>query len=168
MAGAAHFQKMNMRASTPNESMEKRARPRPMGAAEGSIVVNAPVSDVYKRWLAFEDYPKFITVIKRVQKLDANHFVASLRFHGKQYETTLEMMLRVQDRRLAWRTVSNGHDPTHLATGVVSFLYYRDGMTRITLKLTSSFGGAVGRRVEKYLRNFKRLIESQSRRRSIA
>jgi uncharacterized membrane protein len=169
MAGAAHFQKMNMRASTPNESMqEKRARPRPMGAAEGSIVVNAPVSDVYKRWLAFEDYPKFITVIKRVQKLDANHFVASLRFHGKQYETTLEMMLRVQDRRLAWRTVSNGHDPAHLATGVVSFLYYRDGMTRITLKLTSSFGGAVGRRVEKYLRNFKRLIESQSRRRSVA
>jgi uncharacterized membrane protein len=165
MAGAAHFQKMNMRASTPSESMpEKRARPRPTGAAEGSIVVKAPVSDVYQRWLAFEDYPKFITVIKRVRKLDENHFVASLRFNGKQFETTLEMMLRVQDRRLAWRTVSNGH----FATGVVSFLSHRNGMTRITLKLTSSFGGAVGRRVEKYLRNFKRLIESQSRPRSIA
>jgi uncharacterized membrane protein len=156
MAGAAHFQKMNMRASTPNESMpEKRARPRPTGAAQGSIVVEAPVSEVYQRWLAFEDYPKFITAIKRVLKLDANHFVASLRFHGKQYETTLEMMLRVQNRRLAWRTVSDGH----FATGVVSFLPHRDGMTRITLKLTSSFGGAVGRRVDKYLRNFKRLIE---------
>ena len=92
-----------------------------MDAAEGSIVVNAPVSDVYKRWLAFEDYPKFITVIKRVQKLDANHFVASLGFHGKQYETTLEMMLRVQDRRLAWRTFPMITDPDHLATGVVSF-----------------------------------------------
>jgi len=159
MAGAAHFQEMNMRGSTPNESMrEKRARPRPMGAAEGSILVKAPVSDVYRRWLAFEDYPKFITVIKRVHKLDENHFVASLRFSGKQFETTLEMMLRVQDRRLAWRTVSNGH----FATGVVSFLSRRDGMTRITLKLTSSFGGAVGRRVGKYLRNFKRLIEIES------
>jgi len=156
MAGAAHFQEMNMRASTPNQSMpEKRAKPRPTGAAQGSIVVEAPVSEVYQRWLAFEDYPKFITAIKRVLKLDANHFVASLRFHGKQYETTLEMMLRVQNRRLAWRTISDGH----FATGVVSFLSHRDGMTQINLKLTSSFGGAVGRRVDKYLRNFKRLIE---------
>jgi hypothetical protein len=34
-------------------------------------------------------------------------------------------------------------------------------MTRITFKLTSSFGGAVSKRVDKYLRNFKRLIEEQ-------
>jgi uncharacterized membrane protein len=164
MAGAARFQKINTRGSMPEEPMpDKRVRPRPMGAAEGSVVVNAPVSDVYQRWLAFEDYPKFITVIKRVQKLDANHFVASLRFHGKRYETTLEMMLRVQDRKLAWRTIANGHAPTHLATGVVSFLPYRDRMTRITLKLTSSFGGAIARRVDKYLHNFKRLIEKQIR-----
>jgi len=130
-----------------------------MDAAEGSIVVNAPVADVYARWLAFEDYPKFINVIKRVRKLDVNHFVASLGFNGKQYETTLEMMLRVPERRLAWRTVSDGHTPAHLAAGVVSFLGQRDRMTRITLKLTSSFGGAVAGRIDKYLRNFKRLIE---------
>jgi len=139
-----------------------------MGAAEGSIVVNAPVSDVYQRWLAFEDYPKFINVIKRVRKVDAHHFVASLRFNGKPYETMLEMILRVQDRRLAWRTVSNGHKPAHLATGVVSFLSYPDRMTRITLKLTSSFGGAVAGRVDKYLHNFKRLIEGRARPRTNA
>ena len=141
----------------------KGDNPRTMDAAEGSIVINAPVAAVYKRWLAFEDYPKFITAIKRVRKLDANHFVASLRFNGKHYETTLEMMLRVQDRRLAWRTFSNGQTPAHLATGVVSFLSYRDRMTRITFKLTSSFGGAIARRVDKYLRTFKRLVEEQTR-----
>ena len=110
-------------------------------------MVNLPVSDVYQRWLVFEDYPKFINVIERVRKLDTNHFVASLRFNGKPYETTLEMMLRVPERRLAWRTISNGHRPVHLATGVVSFLSQRDRMTRITLKLTSSFGGAIARRL---------------------
>jgi uncharacterized membrane protein len=152
---------MNTRGPALDESMpDKLTRPRPMDAAEGSIVVDAPVSDVYQRWLAFEGYPKFITVIKRVRKLDANHCVASLRFNGKQYETTLEMMLRVQDRRLAWRTMSDGHTPTHLATGVVSFLSYRDRMTRITFKLTSSFGGAIARRVDKYLHNFKKLVEA--------
>ena len=164
MAGAARFQKMNTRGSTPNEPMpDKRARPRPMGAAEGSIVVNAPVSDVYQRWVAFEDYPKFITVIKRVRKLDTNHFIASLRFNGKQFETMLEMMLRVQDRRLAWRTFSNAQTPVHLATGVVSFVSRPDRTTRVIFKLSSSFGGAVARRVDKYLRNFKRLIEEQTR-----
>jgi len=153
----------------PNGPMpEKRARTRPMGAAEGSIVVNAPVSDVYRCWLAFEDYPKFITAVKRVQKLDANHFVASLRFHGKQYETVLEMMLRVQDRRLAWRTFSNGQTPAHLATGVVSFVSHPDRTTRVIFKLSSSFGGAVGRRVDKYLRNFKRLVEEEARPGTIA
>ena len=136
-------------------------RPRTIDAAEGSIVVKAPVADVYKRWLAFEDYPKFITAIKRVRKLDANHFVASLGFNGKQYDTTLEMMLRVPERRLAWRTLANHHAPDHLAAGVVSFAPLSAQSTCVTLKLTSSFGGAVSNRVDKYLHNFKRLVEAR-------
>ena len=34
-----------------------------MNAAQGSIVVKAPVAAVYRRWLVFEDYPKFVTAI---------------------------------------------------------------------------------------------------------
>jgi uncharacterized membrane protein len=141
---------------------KKGIRSLAMGAAAGLIVVKAPVAVVYKRWLAFEDYPKFITAIKRVRKLDENHFSASLAFKGKQYEARLEIMLRVPERRLAWRTVSNGHAPSHLATGVVSFAAGPDETTCITFKLTSSFGGAVSRRVDKYLHNFKRLIEKRT------
>ena len=137
----------------------KGDRPRPIDAAEGSIVVNAAVADVYERWLAFEDYPKFITAIKRVRKLDTNHFVALLGFNGKQYETTLEFILCVSERRLAWRTLADHHAPDHFAAGVVSFASLSDRRTRVTLKLTSSFGGAVSTRIDKYLRNFKRLIE---------
>jgi uncharacterized membrane protein len=135
------------------------SRPLAMDAAEGSIVVNAPVGDVYKRWLAFEDYPKFITAIKRVRKLDAYHFVASLGFNGKQYDTTLEVMLCVPERRLAWRTLADHHAPGHFAAGVVSFAALSDQSTCVTLKLTSSFGGAVSNRVDRYLHNFKRLVE---------
>ena len=161
MAGAARFQKMNTRGSTPNESMPKKGnRPR-IDTAEGLVAVNAPVAAVYKRWLAFEDFPKFIPVIKRVRKLDANHFVALFAFNGKQYEATLEIMLRVPERRLAWRTISNSRAQDHLATGVVSFISLADHGTRVTLKLTSSFGGNVSHRVDKYLRNFKRLIEKR-------
>jgi uncharacterized membrane protein len=137
----------------------KGSKPLAMGAAEGSILVKAPIGDVYNYWLAFEKYPKFITPIKRVRKLDANHFAASLAFKGKQYRTMLEIMLRVRERRLAWRTLSNGHAPAHLATGVVSFSSFPDRTTCVTFKLTSSFGGAVSTRVDRYLHNFKRLIE---------
>jgi uncharacterized membrane protein len=133
-----------------------------MDAAEGSITVNAPVADVYKRWLAFEDYPKFITAIKRVRKLDANHFVASLRFNGKQYETTLEMILRVPERRLAWRTLADHRAPDHFAAGVVSFTPFSNRSTCVTLKLTSSFGRDVCRRVGIYLQKFKKLIENEA------
>jgi uncharacterized membrane protein len=130
-----------------------------MDAAGGSIVVDAPVADVYERWLVFEEYPRFITAIKRVRKLDANHFVASLGFNGKQYETTLEMMLCVPERRLAWRTLADHRARDHFAAGVVSFAPLSDRSTCVTLKLTSSFGGAVSNRVDRYLHNFKRLIE---------
>jgi uncharacterized membrane protein len=148
----------------PSESMPKKGTsPRKMAAAEGSIAVNAPVDAVYKGWLAFEDYPKFIPAIKRVRKLDSNHFVALFAFNRKQYEATLEIMLRVPERRLAWRTISNGHAHDHLAAGVVSFSSLSDHGTRVSLKLTSNFGGAVSNRVDKYLRNFKRLIEEGRR-----
>jgi uncharacterized membrane protein len=136
-------------------------RPRTIDAAEGSIAVKAPIAAVYKRWLAFEDYPKFITAIKRVRKLDTNHFVASLGFNGKQYDTKLEVMLRVPERRLAWRTLADHQAPDHFAAGVVSFASLSDQSTCVTLKLASSFGGAVSNRVDRYLHNFKRLIEKR-------
>jgi uncharacterized membrane protein len=127
-------------------------------------MVNAPIGVVYKLWLAFEDYPKFMTAIKRVRKLDANHFVASLALNGKEYETTLEMTLRVPERRLAWRTLADTRIPDHFAAGVVSFASLSEQSTCVTLKLTSSFGGAVSRRVGIYLQNFKKMIDDQAAR----
>jgi uncharacterized membrane protein len=138
-------------------------QPLAMDAAEGSIVVRAPVADVYERWLVFEDYPKFMNVIKNVRKLDKNHFSASLAFNGKQHEAILEMMLRVPQRRIAWRTLADHRAPDHLAAGVLSFAPLSDQSTCVTMKLTSSFGGAVSNRVDKYLHNFKRLVEGRAR-----
>ena len=140
---------------------KKGGNPRTIDAAEETIVVKAPVAAVYKRWLAFEDYPKFVTAIKHVRTLDANRFVASLGFNGKQYDTTLEMMLCIPERRLAWRTLADHRASDHFAAGVVSFTSLSNQNTCVTLKLTSSFGGAVSGRVNRYLHNFKRLVEDQ-------
>jgi uncharacterized membrane protein len=137
-----------------------------MDAADGSIVVNAPVGDVYKRSLAFEDYPKFIGAIKGVRRLDENHFSASLVLNGKLYEATLEILLHVPERKLAWRTLADHCAPDRRAAGVVSFTPLSDRSTGVTLKLTSSFGGVAARRIDTYLQTFKTLIESECARES--
>jgi uncharacterized membrane protein len=131
-----------------------------MDSGEGSIVVNAPVAHVYKRSLAFEDYPKFISAIKDVRRLDENHFSASLVLNGKLHEATLEIMLHIPERRLAWRTLADHSSPDHFAAGVVFFTPQSDQSTRITLKLTSSPAGVVSRRIGTCLQAFKTLLES--------
>ena len=73
------------------------------------------------------------------------------------------MMLLVPERRIAWRTIADRSAPDHLAAGVVSFASLSDQSTCVTLKLASSFGGAVSSRIDRYLSNFKRLMEEQIR-----
>ena len=130
-----------------------------MNAAEGSILVKAPIGRVYRRWVRVEDFPKFMTALKEVRKCDANHFFVAIAYNGRRYEGILEIMLRVPERRLAWRVLGGKPLSGTLATGVVSFASPSDQSTFITLKVSSTFNGAVSQRVRKYLHNFKRLVE---------
>jgi uncharacterized membrane protein len=134
-----------------------------MTAVQGSIVVNAPIGSVYRQWLRLEDLPKLISAVKEVKKLDAKHFFIAVSHKGKRYEGVLEIMLRVQEQRLAWRVVARRSSSHHVATGVVSFSSRSDRSTGVILRISSSFDGAVSRRVNPYLRNFKRLIEKPAR-----
>jgi uncharacterized membrane protein len=131
-----------------------------MNAAEGSILVNAPISGVYRRWLRVEDFPQFMTAVKEVQKVDANRFFIVVAHDGKRHEGLLEIMLRFPERRVAWRVLAGKSSSDHIATGVVSFTSQSDQSTCVTLKISSKFDGAVSRRVERYLQNFKRLVEA--------
>jgi uncharacterized membrane protein len=134
-----------------------------MNGAQGSIVVKAPIGRVYRQWLRFEEFPKFMTAVKEVQKLDANHFFIAVAHNGKRYEGMLEIMLRVTERRLAWRVLAGRSSCDHLGTGVVSFASRSDRSTGVTLEVSSSFGGTriVSRRVARYLQNFQRLVEER-------
>ena len=59
------------------------------------------------------------------------------------------------ERRIAWRTMSNG-----FASGVVSFEPRSEQETEVILKIRSIFDSSnLSRRVEEYLGNFKRLVE---------
>ena len=136
-----------------------------MNTAQGSILVKAPIGSVYRRLLRFEDSLQFLTAVKEVEKLDANHFFMSVTCNGKRMEGVLEIMLRVPERRLAWRFVSGKSRCDHVATGVASFTSQTDRSTRVNFKVSSSTVGCdLSGRLHQYLRNFKREVENRARR----
>ena len=131
-----------------------------MNAAEKSIMVNAPVAEVYERWLRFEELPKFIKTLGNVQRIDDTHFSFSNVRDGKEESGgVIEVIRQIPERRIAWRTIADG-----VGLGVVSFEPLSDTATEITLKLRSVFDPSIsGQSAEEYLLNFKQLIESPER-----
>jgi uncharacterized membrane protein len=124
-----------------------------MNAAEKSIVVNAPVAEVYGRWLCFEELPKFITSLGDVERVDDTHFSYN---NGKKGRGVIEVVGQIPERRIAWRTIGEG-----VGLGVVSFEPRSDNTTEVTLKLRSAFDPSVSdQNADEYLLNFKKLIEN--------
>jgi uncharacterized membrane protein len=146
-----------MDATGPNDS--HRDEPAPMNAAEKSIIVNAPVAEVYERWLCFEELPKFIKSLGNVERIDNTHFSFSNIRDGKEQRGVIEVIRQIPERRIAWRTIGEG-----VGLGVVSFEPLSDIATEITLKLRSVFDPSIsGQSAEEYLLNFKKLIENPQR-----
>jgi len=130
-----------------------------MNAAEKSIVVNAPVAEVYERWLRFEELPKFINSLGSIERIDDTHFSFSNIRDGKEHRGVIEVMRQIPERRIAWRTIADG-----VGLGVVSFEPVSDTATEITLKLRSVFDPLIsGQSAEEYLLNFKQLVENPLR-----
>jgi uncharacterized membrane protein len=136
-----------------------------MAEHETSIVVDAPLGEVYNQWTQFEQFPRFMEGVEEVRQLDDRrlHWRASI--GGKQKEWDAIIVDQVPDRRVAWKSTSGGQN-----AGAVLFDPF-DGGTRVTLKLvyepegaTESIGdllGFVTRRVESDLKRFKEFIEER-------
>ena len=130
-----------------------------MNAAEKSIIVNAPVAEVYERWLSFEEIPKFIKSLGNFQRIDDTHFSFSNIRDGKEERGVIEVIRQIPERRIAWRTIAD-----NVGLGVVSFEPLSETATEITLKLRSVFDPSIsGQSAEEYLQHFKQLIENRQR-----
>ena len=140
-----------------NSAQSTRTAPAEMNAARQFIVVKAPIDRVYEQWSRVEDLPKFITPLRNVHRVDDGHFSYSWHPNGNDQKGMFHIVLQVPGRRIAWRTLSNG-----FMSGVVSFEPRSDEETEITLRIRSIFDPPdLSRRVDEYLRNFKRLIENE-------
>jgi uncharacterized membrane protein len=119
-----------------------------------SIVVNAPIAEVYHRCLKFEEFPRFITSIKKMEKINDARFSCKSIINGQEVKTVVTIMMRVPERRIAWQSVSD-----NFRVGVVSFVPLSRGATKVTVKVRSILEPML---LRSYLTNFKRFVEQEA------
>jgi len=145
--------------ASPSDDMIQGLQPTsaPLNAARKSIVVKVPVERAYAQWARIEDLPKFITPLRKVRRIDDTQFSYTWHPDGEERQGILQVVLQIPGRRIAWRALLHG-----LMSGVVSFERHSDKQTEVTLKIRSVFDPLnLSRRLEEYLGNFKRLVESE-------
>jgi uncharacterized membrane protein len=130
-----------------------------LNAAEKSVTVNVPVAEVYRRWLRFEELPKFIKSLCSVERINDTHFSFRNIRDRKEQCGVIEVIRQIPERRIVWRTIADG-----VGLGVVSFEPRSEKATEVTLKLRSVFDSSIAAsNANEYLLNFKQLIEDPQR-----
>jgi uncharacterized membrane protein len=137
-----------------------------METIEEYIDVNAPLRTVYNQWTQFEEFPKFMENIARVEQLDESglHWVAKIA--GTTVEWDARISEQVPDKRIAW---FGGNGPVR--NGIVSFNPVNDAITRVSLRIdyepetfleeAGDKFGIPSNRVQGDLQRFKEFIEAR-------
>jgi uncharacterized membrane protein len=141
---------------------QKPGEPAPMAidvnADCQSIVVNAAATELYRHCLQFDELPRFITSITKINKISDTCFSCTSIIKGEEVTSLVEIIMRVPDRRIAWQAVSD-----HFRVGVVSFDPLLEGATRVTVKVRSIIEPVMLTGVlRRYLENFKRFVEQEA------
>jgi len=138
-----------------------------MERVEKIIDVDRPVRTVYNQWTQFEEFPRFMDGVSKVEQLDDTHVRWHAEIWGKDLEWEAEITEQVPDQKIGWKSTS-GKAPY---AGVVRFEPLGADRTRVRLLMAYEPDGAVqnigdalgilGARVEASVRNFKAYIESR-------
>jgi uncharacterized membrane protein len=133
---------------------------------EQSIEVNVPIRQAYNQWTQFEEFPRFMEGIERVEQRDDRHVHWVANFGGETHEWDAEVTEQEPEERVAWRNVDGKGN-----AGVVTFHKIDDGTTRVMVQMDwapegikEKVGAALGaddRRVKGDLERFKEFIESR-------
>ena len=142
-----------------NEDMER---------LEHSIEVDAPVRVVYNQWTQFEEFPRFMEGVERVEQLDDKRIRWVAKIGGKEKDWTAEITRQVPDREIDWMGFGGAEN-----LGRLMFEPIEDDRTKVTLLLdyepegaVEEIGDALGvtkRRVKGDMERFEEFIEARGR-----
>lgn len=138
-----------------------------MTERSASVVVNAPVHQVYELYSHFNDYPKFMTFVKEVTYLDdrRSHWVVDI---AGQHAWDAVNEDWIADRQIGWRSVDGLRN-----SGVVRFEAIGEERTRVAVTVVyeppAGIVGALGdsagigaefqRRLQHDLDHFASMVE---------
>ncbi|MFB8026042.1 MULTISPECIES: SRPBCC family protein [unclassified Streptomyces] len=136
-----------------------------MSTVAETIDVAVPVSTAYNQWTQFKSFPRFMTVVKKVEQIRPNLTRWVIGFGPLRHEFDAEIVDQQPDSRVAWRSLGRRSDHR----GEVSFRATEPGRTTVTLSITHGpHGGAAllahapgltRRLVRAELGHFKEFIE---------
>src|SRR4029453_10494035 len=128
-----------------------------------SIQVESLISTAYNQWTQFEELPKFMENVERVDQIDETHLKWVSEIGGKKNEWIAEIVQQEPDRVIAWRSIDGKG-----VSGEVRFEPIGPERTQIDVKMTwepegmlEALGAKVGADdmgVKRDLENFKRMI----------
>ena len=139
-----------------------------MASFEKAIDVNVPLRVAYNQWTQFEEFPRFMEGIKRVdQRTDRTlHWVAEIAGNDEEWDAVI--LDQVPDQKISWTNTTGAKN-----AGTVTFQPVGPTSTRVTLRmeyepegLVENIGtllGIVDRRVEGDLQRFKEFIEARGK-----
>ena len=92
-------------------------------------VIDHDVHTVYNQWTQFEEFPRFMSGVERVEQLDDRrlHWVADI--GGSTHEWDAEITEQVPDERIAWRSLDGKTN-----AGQVTFQPV-DGKTEVSVEM---------------------------------
>jgi uncharacterized membrane protein len=137
-----------------------------MSTIEESVEVKVPVRVAYNQWTQFEEFPRFMEGVERVEQLDDRrlHWVAEI--GGKRNEWDAEISEQRPDERVAWHSTTGAKN-----AGAVTFHRLSDERTKVMVQLeyepegpvetTGDALGIVERRARGDLKRFKEFIEAR-------
>lgn len=136
-----------------------------------TLIVGAPVADVFGAWANFENFPHFMKHVKSVTRTGerTTHWVAEGPL-GRDVEWDAETTRYEPPQRIAWHSTADSPVRT---SGQVVFADLPNGQTEVTVTLQYvPPGGVVGDKLahllanpeemlEEDLRNFKAFVEGR-------
>ncbi|HUP55641.1 MAG TPA: SRPBCC family protein [Methylomirabilota bacterium] len=131
-----------------------------------SIDVDVPVRVAYDQWTQFEEFPRFMDAVEKVEQLDDTTLRWTAKIAGVTKTWTAKITEQSPDQRIAWTSIQGAKN-----AGVVTFHRLDDRKTRTTLQLdvepegpVESAGAALGfvqREAKGDMERFKKFIEQQ-------
>jgi len=146
-----------------------------MAKHTASVVVHAPVEQVYAFWTRFPDYPKFMSHVRSVSYIDGEKTRWVVNVVGR-HEWAARNENWIPDRQIGWRSIDGLEN-----CGLVAFAPRADGATEINVMIEytppAGFFGRIGEvlgagkafehQLREDLARFAELFEAPARRREL-